>query len=356
MDGPQASGYTTSRRLLGLLAIPLWAACTRGIAEHAGEDDPGPIPRVETVEDLQRAILLEGCYAIARCGYAGANQRARCEIRVNALPRGSLLFPTLARDAVGVDTELGAECLRFLRESCADVLPGACRDAFVGTVSLGAQCFSSEECEGDGFCFAENRAGIGRCEERSAPGEPCEVDDECSSHGSSVAVCFAGDETVADAGAPESSRTCHARPVASDRVAGQFCGTWLDHDELRIATCNAATYCAEGVCVDNAVVGGDCLEKCEAGALCVPLPPRPGEPSPGPFNPGRCIPFVVQTDVGDPCGAVSEPFLDCDARTLACVEGRCQRKGDGSEGSVCDLGLRGIDCDSRRCEAGRCAP
>jgi hypothetical protein len=329
-----------SALLGGLLLV---AAQVVGCARSRSADDD-----VNRAMDFARQRALASCEAIARCGCPGPNEAIRCRLSFDdADLLNAELISALEEGRVTFDQDAASRCLSATSETCpasADLAgfaspPGVCRSVYAGPVPAGGACTFDEECSGGARCAIESDApdAVGRCEPRLDAGDACRFHDQCAARDSAVAQCLDDD------GMPR----CGASPVQADRGEDERCGTWFEDGRLQQAACSAMLRCAAGICVPKLPLGTQCSASsdCACGARCV-------------FgSQGGCTPLEIRTQAGDSCGVLPELVAECDAERLACVDGVCRPKGDGSSGSVCDPQQAFGACDDGLgCSGGMCTP
>jgi len=213
-----------------------------------------------------------------------------------------------------------ARCDYFVNEQPSDE---ACRRVFAGTKQTGETCYREEECAGGGQCHVVDTCP-GICEPRRAIGEECGYYLGDCDESDGLVGCFSQEDFMGPS-------TCHAVTVLPPPGEGEPCWTYFsaDHD---FAPCAEGMWCQGdgyktgglepqvGICRGGPIPGGaPCLydeDICEEGYLCDGV---------------VCTPFAMVGD-GEPCGATR--FCDI-FEGLDCVEGYCQRVGDGTEGSPC---------------------
>jgi hypothetical protein len=230
--------------------------------------------------------------------------------------------------------ESSAEECRELGESCTLGKPGVCADLWEGTVPTGGTCTTAVECAGLATCWYDSDSeGTGTCEPMLEPGEPCTTADRCAAHGTENATCID----------VNGEKQCRVSVPLPDAVEGSRCGAWLEGDELVQAGCVQGAFCnEEGICTTFFAPGEACELNgigCGNEAQCW----------------GTCLPIVTRDAEGEPCGVEDELVGDCNPEWLACVDGVCEPKGDGSQGAICDVHQyfnacdEGLDCRSGRC-------
>lgn len=243
---------------------------------------------------------------------------------------------------VSIDSALQSECTS-LRGSCffgQATSVAACRDAFVGTVALGAACARSEECAGDAYCAAGTSAMCpGICTARKAAGAPCTWEDECSA-GTGYPRCSVD--------AQNGGSHCVVAELVPNVALGQDCSStdttepacapnlWCGSVGTDLETCQAP--------IEN---GGACdndFDVCLPGSFCM-------HPDTGP---GTCQPLVITDTAGASCGW--DVGVECDPfRGLACENALCAAVLDGKAGSTC-LGELPTTCDPGLvCVGGTCS-
>jgi hypothetical protein len=199
-----------------------------------------------------------------------------------------------------------------------------CREAFVGTVAIGADCFVDEECAPQGFCAGASQTVCGACEARRATGARCERDAQCPPG----LLCV--------------NSTCVAATQVEDSGVGGPCGLFEQTlmSSATYASCRRGLYCVgfgmDRTCIDPLPVGASCtvgMGECASGAMCVS---------------GVCVAQVIVQDVGAPCG--NEVL--CEPERLVCASGACaQRPGEGASCVVAPCRVE-LECVSGVCRRG----
>lgn len=328
-----------SALLGGLLLV---AAQVAGCARSRSADDD-----VDRAMDFARQHALAWCEASARCGCPGPNEAIRCRLSFeDADLLSAELISALEEGRVTFDPDAARRCLSATSETCFAAVdlagvatPGVCRSVYAGSVPAGSECAIAEECNGGARCAIESDVpdAVGRCEPRLDAGEVCRSHDQCAARGSAVALCLDDD----------GMQRCGASAVQADRGEDERCGTWFEDGQLHQATCSVMLRCDAGICVPKLPLGTQCSARsdCACNATCV-------------FgSQGGCTPVAIRTQAGDSCGVLPGVVAECDAERLACVDGVCRPKGDGSSGSVCDQQQLFDVCDDGLvCSGGICTP
>ncbi len=181
-------------------------------------------------------------------------------------------------------------CRAYLAATPCDVIdptePNPCRDLLEGTVGGGSYCERDEQCKGDTACLGGDADSCGGCKPRTANGNACTLDAECTSGSCAGDACAA---LGGDAATCTSSSGCTAQLVcaAVEGAGADTCGAapvWA-----------LGTPCTPGDLYQCSTADG--LLTCGAGGTCV------GKPS------------TVQTllEAGDACvaGDACGPLLTC---------------------------------------------
>lgn len=192
----------------------------------------------------------------------------------------------------------------------------ACRAVFEGTVPVGGACRRWEECAGAAYC--DHTAGCpGRCALLGEPGAPCGGNDQCNP-GDGYAVCDY-----------EANDTCRRLSIRPRAALNEPC-TASPHEATELVVCQGGLWCdpgdgssPNGICRPPVAEGEACDaadDLCAGNATC--------------FDEMRCEPVVIVQNAGGACDSATGVY--CNAlRGLTCVEGLCERFGDGTVGSAC---------------------
>jgi hypothetical protein len=317
------------------IALAAFAACGKSTDDR---DDTLP-----NGADFGREWALATCDAGFDCGFFDANFRLRCRLGYEAAARELELEAALHRGTTRYEPDRAEACLQAARETCMHGEAGVCQHVFTGTVAPGGACVVDEECVDGGACVGSDAPDSPQfCESRRAQGEECGNAIYCAANPGEVAFCEDFD----------GSQRCYAATTVQEVAEGESCGMWpLEASgEVEVFFCAAGLRCASGVCGSLLEAGDPCEsdEDCGRDAICMS----------GEYG---CTPILIREEVGDSCGLDLETIPgvheDCDADTLACVDGVCELKGDGSEGSICDERQFAYGCDEGlACESSHCVP
>ncbi|MEZ4374080.1 MAG: hypothetical protein R3B07_24885 [Polyangiaceae bacterium] len=269
--------------LVGSCLVGLFSACS-GESGSGAEAEPEPVPLDSLRAELVNA-LCSNTECCTRVGRSYAESFCR-EVMLDGLPS----YAPNAR--LSYDAEQARRCVDQVREavvSCGmpDYESGECAGVFVGNVTIGGACDTSDECAGadvlcdNGVCAAMvHQVAGGSCAdtcEESATGVSCRL-------GSRIPVCFRGDGL----------RCTYEGQCVALVPADRVCYSDLE--------CEAGLVCADGKCVPAAEQ--PCGGACPSGLVC-------DEGS------GSCVP---NGQPGEACTYDS----DC---TGGCFQGKCQLPG-----------------------------
>lgn len=326
---------------------PLLLAVGLG-ATACGSTDGAPAATGLTAHDaFQQARASALCERFARCGEmpgedaltaGNLRNRAACVRVVGDWLRDPALVAALARGVIRYDAAAAERCVARLRATCPlrslrDL--DACREAYVGSLAVGAACTTDTECQPGNTCERTGSCG-GTCRPAGARGAPCGTKGTsfaCAHPAGGIGHCGSVDE----GGGPS---VCTHYRVGAPASQGMPCGVTpgASATEFVITPCAIGLACGRTmrgeVCQPLAAVGAPCGEGgvvCEAGAICAP--------STGRFT---CEAATVRTRAGEPCGGRTRAV--CDPTTLFCNDdgmGVCVSPGAGSEGSACTPGQFG---------------
>ena len=300
----------------------------------AGDTTPTPTG----VEDqLAKAWCqhLERCYPFDSSEgllvlLANRASETECETFVKrALLRPEGRDAGLAAGAYTVDAARLTACLAAIPTACGFDEPGiVCQEILEGKVALGGACTSSKDCAGDAFC--DTSGCEGKCAARGGAGATCDTSDACSNASAHLECTYEGS-------------TCVPVEIVEGAAKGAECGDLHATDKVTLVRCATPLACAEGTCQDVIPDGGTCASDhspCARGTAC--MPDDGGTPPDGGGDvTGTCrVPPFADTE-GSACQpdweAPSPMFCD-PVKLLACVNGKCQRIGDGTEGARCLAG------------------
>lgn len=257
----------------------------------------------------------------------------------------------LSRGAtVRFDAATAQRCLDETARTCFDFgfRPADCRMTFRGTLPAGSTCWRNEECVDDAWCdHARDASGAptcpGTCRPRAALGAAC-GDTPCASAGTTGEPYCYGQENprcvdLQSGPAANEGQFCGMRELSATLVTRTRCRDGLVCVSTSDGLAEPLLGDGEGVCVRSARIGEACRSRspgCGDDAECID---------------GVCQRTVVQTRVGAPCDAGTiGPRLCSPVRYLVCVDGTCQRLGDGSLGSRCvKFCQRGLICERETC-------
>ncbi len=170
---PPTRHFAVAPLLLGLGAI----AC--------GSTDGVPaVTGLATPDAFEQARASAICERFVRCGelpgedaLAAGNfrNRAACLRVLGDSLRPPALVAALARGVIRYDAVAARRCIEHLGATCP--IPGltdhdACREAYVGSLAVGASCASDAECAPENFCEPTG-ACSGICRPAGARGAPC---------------------------------------------------------------------------------------------------------------------------------------------------------------------------------------
>jgi hypothetical protein len=200
---------------------------------------------------------------------------------------------------------------------------GECRDVFEGNVPLGAACQRSEDCAGDAYC---NTGGMcpGTCEARGGENDPCNDRDSCS-FANGLASCNT------EAAAP----ACHKLTIESVGLGEACTQRLLDATEL--------LYCEEGLWCGAAPGGttadplGQCREPIPTNGECLDFDDVCAEGFCD-TNAGKCGAVMLLDTVGAACDRATYAVCDPILGLHSSADAKCEKSGDGSEGSLCFTG------------------
>lgn len=309
-----------------LAALAASVACGRSI---------GPAPAPEGLE-FWREHALVACEVDYACARLNENSAQRCRLYAEATPPDRKLEAALRRGTVEYHPARAAECFATMRDTCITENVGACQHTLTGRISVGRACTLSDECEKGTRCVGDDESGTNSsCVPDIPHGDLCGALVPCPVLPGEVGLCETLDGTA----------RCYVASTIKRAVLGEPCGMSDPNEkgEVELTRCDNYLRCGEGVCTSVLEAGDACdsHEDCGPDATCAW---------------DVCVPIVVRDHEGDSCDFddVTNPqlFEDCNVDYLACVDGRCQVKGDGSEGSVCDRWQSlyacndGLDCDS----------
>jgi len=245
-----------------------------------------------------------------------------------------------------------AACAAYLDGlTCADIVAGAdlspCDGVLVGTVALGGDCNTDDQCVGDAYCAAGDPCGT--CTAQAADGDPCTrgaeclggtcLDaGECGKPGGPGEACATGDQC-------QSGLICDATTHCTAPVIGDDCTpsapATCGFPESNLYCNPTSNQCALRADVDqacNSVWACDVVnwEWCDSGGTgtCQPPTPRADGESCGLLTGERCGPGLRCTDLGggtcfDPrsetqaCDPGNDPTTACEA-FLTCTGGTCE--------------------------------
>lgn len=316
-----------------------------------GDTTPGDTsPNPTGVEDqLAKAYCdyLEQCYPFDTSEgllvlLAKRASDATCETFV----KRAILAPEgrdagLASGALTLDSDKLAACLAAIPTACGANDPGTlCQEAIEGKVALGGACASSFECAGDAYCDAAlTGCPTGTCIARGGPGAACDSSDACSNASARLECSY-------------ESSTCVPVEFVEGGAKGAECGEIHATDAIVVVRCAAPFVCTEGSCQEVIASGGTCTSDhspCVTGTACMPNANGPLPDGGGDTGTCREPPFTATE--GAACvtdwEATNPTFCD-PVSLLTCVNGKCERIGDGTEGARC---LAGIDAPPL-CNAG----
>ncbi|MCB9652644.1 MAG: hypothetical protein H6729_00740 [Deltaproteobacteria bacterium] len=232
------------------------------------------------------------------------------------------LIAAVEQGTIIYDAEAAGRCVTV--ECSADRvgarLPEVCSDVFTGALMEGDTCWRSEECGGDTYCdhgaptgrdFLESCPGI--CRARVPIGGSCRYGFQCADPpGRDEGICADG--------------VCARYSPDQGAVEGQKCGETTGEDSavLNYGKCEDGLWCSSGTCrrgplpPDSPCNSDDDL--CSGFQVCVVVV-------------GRCVDISVAFE-GEACGdSLSSPV--CNGLAFECVNGRCERPGNGSLGARC---------------------
>lgn len=338
-----------SRATLALAG--LLSACSAEVEPAAADPFTGPL----TAENFVVRVAAARCAADFTCRDAlsamsrslFANE-AECvtEARTQEnTPIEDDLVALARASTVRFDAAEAQRCIDETARTCTDFgfSPSACKRAFRGRTPVGGTCWRHEECADDAWCDHERVAGAtancpGTCRARAALGAPCGPARCADTNTTGSAFCFGRE-----------SPRCVDVQTGPSADEGQPCGM---HE--RSNTLVVRTRCRDGfACIDRSGSFPRAVTT-EGTGICERLP-RVGEACqalmPGCGDDAQCIGGVctrtsVQPRVGDPCDPDGVGPRYCSpVRYLTCVNGTCQRLGDGSLGSRCTrFCQRGLTC------------
>lgn len=280
------------------------------------------------------------CDFLYACGVWTTNDYYRCRSTIDddGVSSGtpSEFEQAIFEGRIVYDERAAEEC-RSLGSSCILGDAGVCMNRWEGSVPTDGACTLSAECAGLARCqYTSDFEDTGRCVPLLEPGEPCTPDlvpQICVARGAERAACID----------VNGESQCRASVPLPDGPAGSRCGAWLEEDELVQAGCMPGNFCSdEGSCTPFRALGEPCAlnsNECGNEAECW----------------GTCVPIVTRDQEGDSCGYGEDVIEDCNPEWLACLDGICEAKGDGSKGSICDDHPFFNDCNAGlECPDGHC--
>lgn len=335
------------------LLLSLVAGCSReghGDAEETGDRrqgsslDPTPVPLAE----LQSRMVKSYCEYHFNCPQGEGGVRAvfqslsTCQTRILAMASRWPDIPDLTKaieaGTITYDAAAAGRC--FAEHPCVDDLLGpgniseTCPEIFKGALLEGDACWRSEECARETYCDHGHKVGgrfrascPGVCKAPIPIGGACEWEDRCADPpGRDYGVCDEG--------------TCVRQSLDPGAAEGAACGTII-HPNGRhefLGWCGEGLWCSSGTCRrDPLPTNSPCTDeedRCSGIQVC-----DLGDD----FEPetqqavGRCrdAKYVLEDE---PCGESHEEGFEvgfCYPYAFECVNGRCQRPGDGSLGARC---------------------
>jgi hypothetical protein len=292
-----------------------------GGADAAG--DAGAADASLALEELHRAFVVATCERSIRCG----NQIDLAACEASIFTSYAQEAADVARGAIKYDGHAAAACLAALGPGTAQgsclyserfgtFTPQACFDMFVGTLPVGAPCFSYRECASqrcDGLTGAACAAGTCMPTTFVAPGGDCGATDAMCL-GDNICVTSSTSSTCSNERAPAGA------PCAGGALCaiGSICVGQFDGSSICVAGSDTGAGCGGGFCdlvADFCGAGDVCMKGYAPGAACA-----------GPFD---CLAYAY-----------------CDLATSTCVAR--PKLGEACTDDNC---LGALECKSGTCAA-----
>ena len=329
----------------GVVGASGLAGCSRERAEPDETDDrrqettrdPAPIPLAEFSSSLVRSF----CEYHLNCVEGDSEARAQLQ---DLSTCQTMMMPTLLRrtpfpdlmkaiEAGNISYDAAAAGRCFAANACVPLLFGSrglldvCPEVINGTLMEGDICWRSEECAGDAYCDHGDVLRPGHYY-ASCPGTcraPVPIGGVCGS-GEHEERC--ADPPGRDFGTCDNG-ICVRRSIDPGAPEGAECGVVIDPDgsDRYLGWCGEGLWCASGTCLrDRLPMNSPCDsydDHCSGHQICD-------------TEEGRCRDVKIAQE-NEPCGFVDGSLVGlCNSLAFWCVNGRCQRPGDGSLGAPCD--------------------
>jgi hypothetical protein len=230
---------------------------------------------------------------------------------------------------VTIDEAALATCLE-LSSSCvvdSNLQHESCRRAIPGPRAVGESCHSSAECNPDTYCRADDASATdtcaGTCAARKPAESECNSSEECASEGGYYRC---------DTGGSSPTGTCQTVTVEAVLAVGDACGTTAVATK---AACTGDLWCTRGdsQCAELIARDEPCIDDhdvCERGYFCA-----------GAEGSRTCQPVSLATEENASCDPAVLQLCDLNLG-LTCIEGTCQKVGDGGTGTLC--GVDSLNC------------